>query len=192
MIGDRLTEPAIEEFEHRRPALPDDLVQLQDRRRAATADLLAALSSRDVSEAAVWSWFAADQTVGFTWRMQTHEATMHRVDAELAAGLPTGGIDPEVATDRIDHMLDVMRVWPHADAARRITGTIELQAADTGKRWLANTIRWSGQAWGQAFTDQPGCIRTSAGEPDAIITGTAENLDLLVWTRANRETLVDR
>ena len=36
--------------------------------------------------------------------MQTHEATMHRVDAELAAGLPIGPINPEVAADGIDHV----------------------------------------------------------------------------------------
>ena len=84
VIGDRLTGSAVEEFEKSRPELPDDPAQLSDIRREATSDLLSALNDRDPSEHA-WSWFPADQTVGFTWRMQTHEAIMHRVDAELAA-----------------------------------------------------------------------------------------------------------
>jgi hypothetical protein len=83
-------------------------------------------------------------------------------------------------------MLDVMWAWAPIDAARSVTGTVEIRATDTGHSWLANTIRWSGEAWGQTFTDQPGCARVDVGEPDATISGTAENLDLLVWTRADR------
>lgn len=185
VIGDRLTGPAIDEFERKRPALPHDPAQLQDLRREATADLLNALNGRDPSEPA-WSWFPPDQTVDFTWRMQTHETTMHRVDAELAAGLPISPIDPEVAADGIGHMLDVMWAWAPVDAARSVTGTVEIRATDTGQSWLANTIRWSGEAWGQTFTDHPGCARVDVGDPDATISGTAEELDLLVWTRADR------
>lgn len=53
----------------------------------------------------------ADQTVGFTRRMQTYEATMHRVDAELTAGLPVGPIAPDVAASAVDHAIDVMWGW---------------------------------------------------------------------------------
>jgi hypothetical protein len=48
------------------------------------------------------------------------------------------------------------------------------------------TIRWSGQAWGDTFNDQIDCERAEAGEADATVTGTAEDLDLLVWSRADR------
>jgi uncharacterized protein (TIGR03083 family) len=183
VIGDRLTAAEVSEFEKTRPALPDDPAQLQDLRRAATAELLTALTDRDPSEQA-WSWFPPDQTVGFTWRMQTHEATMHRVDAELAAGLPIGPISAEVAADGIDHVVNVMWAWAPAEAERRVTGTIQLKATDTGQTWTVKTIRWSGQAWGQTFNNQIGCERVDASEPDATVAGTAESLDLLVWTRA--------
>jgi uncharacterized protein (TIGR03083 family) len=185
VIGDRLTEAEVSQFERNRPALPDDPAQLQELRRQATADLLTALSNRDPSDQA-WSWFPPDQTVGFTWRMQTHEATMHRVDAELAAGLPIGPIGSEVAADGIDHVVNVMWAWAPAEAERRVTGTIELRATDTGQSWLVKTTRWSGQAWGQTFNNQIGCERADSDEPDATVAGTAENLNLLVWTRADR------
>ena len=188
VIADRLTAAEVEEFERKRPELPDDPARLLDLRSEATADLLAALTGRDPSEEA-WSWFPADQTVGFTWRMQTHEATMHRVDAELAAGLPISPISPEVASDGIDHAVNVMWAWTPADVERRITGTVELKASDTHQSWLVRTIRWSGQAWGQTFDNQISCERTEAGKPDATITGTAEDLDLLVWTRADRDVV---
>jgi len=44
-------------------------------------------------------------------RMQTYEATMHRVDAELTADLPTGPIAPDVAVGAVDHAVDVMWGW---------------------------------------------------------------------------------
>ena len=185
VIGDRLTAAQVSELDATRPALPDDPAELLDLRREATAQLLSALSARDPSEQA-WSWFPPDQTVGFTWRMQTHEATMHRVDAELAAGLPIGPIGPEVAADGIDHVVNVMWAWAPAEVERRITATVELKATDTGQAWLVNTIRWSGQAWGQRFNNQIGCERVGARDPDATVAGTAEDLDLLVWTRANQ------
>jgi uncharacterized protein (TIGR03083 family) len=185
VIGDRLTGTAVTDFETTRPELPDDPAELLDLRRDATAKLLTALTDRDPSEQA-WSWFPGDQTVDFTWRMQTHEATMHRVDAELTAGLPISRIDPAMAADGIDHVVNVMWAWVPADVERRITGTIELRATDTGRSWLVKTIRWSGQAWDQTFNDQIGCERAEAGRADATVTGTAEDLDLLVWTRADR------
>jgi uncharacterized protein (TIGR03083 family) len=186
VIGDRLDEAAIEAFERSRPAVADDLAQLQRLRHEATDTLLRALTARDPAEPA-WSWFPPDQTVGFTWRMQTHEAVMHRVDAELAAGLPISPIEPEVAADGIDHAVDVMWAWAPADAARTVTGTVRLDATDAGRSWLLTTIRWSGTAWGQTFTDQPAFQRVDTGEPDATIAGTAADLDLLMWTRADRD-----
>ncbi len=185
VIGDRLTAAGVADYERSRSPLPADPSKLQALRRQATTDLLTALRSQDASEPA-WSWFAADQTVGFTWRMQTHEATMHRVDAELAAGLAISPITTEVAQDGLDHVIDVMWAWAPPDAERRITATVELVATDTGRRWLVRTFRWSGQAWGQDFSNQIGCERADRGEPDATVSGTAQDLDLLVWTRADR------
>jgi len=80
-----------------------DRAALQALRGQATTDLLSALRGRNDSESA-WSWFDADQTAGLTWRMQTHEATVHRVDADPAAG-PSGQADhAEVAEDGVDHV----------------------------------------------------------------------------------------
>lgn len=185
VIGERLTESAVSEYERDRPPLPHDPAALLVLRRQATTDLLTALRGRDGSEPA-WSWFDPDQTVGFTWRMQTHEATMHRVDAELAAGLPVSPIASALAEDGVDHVVDVMWAWAPRDATRRTTGTVELLATDTGRRWLVQTFRWSGTAWGQTFTDHPGCERVGHGAADATVSGTAHDLDLLVWSRADQ------
>jgi uncharacterized protein (TIGR03083 family) len=185
VIGDRLSGAAVADYERSRSPLTEDPATLLVLRDQATTDLLTALRSRDASEPA-WSWFAPDQTVGFTWRMQTHEATMHRVDAELAAGVQVSPITTEVAEDGVDHVMNVMWAWAPLEAERRVTGTVELLATDSGRRWLVRTFRWSGQAWGQDFTDQIGCEVAAHGEADATVSGTAQDLDLLVWTRADR------
>lgn len=90
-----------------RPEGPGARNQLVERREQATAALLAQLTTRGGAEAC-WSWFPADQTVGFTRRMQVHEATVHRVDAQLTANLPVTAISEDVATDGIDHAVGVM------------------------------------------------------------------------------------
>lgn len=185
VIGERLSGPGVADYERSRTPLPEDPSTLLALRRQATTDLLTALNGQDAS-APAWSWFAADQTVGFSWRMQTHEATMHRVDAELAAGLTISPITAEVAEDGVDHVVDVMWAWAPPDAQRQITGTIELVATDSGRRWLVQTFRWSGVAWGRDFTDQIGCEPADRGDPDATVSGTAQDLDLLVWNRADR------
>ena len=185
VIGDRLDAAGVAEYERNRSPLPDDPAALHVLRGQATADLLTALRSRTASEAA-WSWFEADQTVGFTWRMQTHEATMHRVDAELAAGLPIGPVATEMAEDGVDHVVDVMWAWAPRDVQRRTTGVVELVAIDSDRRWLVETFRWSGAAWGETLTDQIGCQRADRGDADATVSGTAEDLDLFVWNRAEQ------
>lgn len=70
---------AVEQTKPARPSATGDLLAL---REEATAALLDQLGSLDDAEPR-WSWWPPEQTVGFTRRLQTHEATMHRVDAEL-------------------------------------------------------------------------------------------------------------
>lgn len=185
VIGDRLTGEQVGALEENRAALPESVTDLLPLRAAATDALLTALASREPSDEA-WSWFPPDQSVDFTWRMQTHEATMHRVDAELTAGSPISRIDAAVAADGIDHVVAVMWAWVPADAERHTTGTLELRATDTGQSWLLDTIRWSGMAWGHTFVDHPACVRSTGGTPTATISGSAHDLDLLVWTRADQ------
>jgi uncharacterized protein (TIGR03083 family) len=184
VIGERLTAAQVGEFEERRDSPPTDRDDLLDTRRRATASMLAALEARAPEEAA-WSWFEPDQTVDFTWRMQTHEATMHRVDAELTAGVALSPIPAAIAADGVDHVVNVMWAWAPASAARRVTGRVDLRATDTGRVWRLATIRWSGEAWGQTFTDQASCVPADddSGVAQAVVSGTAEALDLLVWTR---------
>ncbi|QIJ64997.1 maleylpyruvate isomerase family mycothiol-dependent enzyme [Streptomyces sp. JB150] len=87
-------------------------------------------------DAVVWSWSGIN-TAGFWARRMTHEITVHRADATLAAGLPYE-VAPEVAADAVDEWLDIVRFVQRAlpdDSASELRGTdrrsLHLHATDT-------------------------------------------------------------
>lgn len=51
------------------------------------------------------TWHRADQTVGFWIRRMCHESVVHRVDAELVAGLELAPIPDDIALDGVDEFL---------------------------------------------------------------------------------------
>ncbi|SHJ84637.1 TIGR03083 family protein [Tessaracoccus bendigoensis DSM 12906] len=176
------TDEQVQAIEEHPPVRPTTRSEVLSRRARATEDLLAALLSGPL-DAPAWSWFPPDQSVGFTVRMQTHEATIHRVDAELTAGLPISPIRADVAAAGIDHVLDVMWNWVPTSAEKVPLGVVELRPTETQPR-LVELYRWTGEAWGQPFKDQIGGRRAPDGvHPDAVIEGPAQQLDLLVWSR---------
>lgn len=176
------TDQQIEAIEKAAPVRPPERAALLTLQSRATEDLLAALASGPL-DAPAWSWFPGDQSAGFTMRMQMHEATIHRVDAELTAALPVGRIEADVASAGIDHVIDVMWNWVPETAACTTLGVIELDPVDAEARWV-ELYRWSGEVWGRGFTDQIGARRAGAGAtPGAIVRATTMQLDLLVWSR---------
>ncbi len=184
-----LTDEQSEQIEQDKPERPATMAELAQLRAGATAELVAALAARQDDEPA-WSWFEPDQSVGFTRRMQLHEATIHRVDAELTADQPVGPISAEVARDGIDHVLDVMWAWPPADKQEQVLGVVDLDEVDdhgqrTGHSWPIEVFSWTGVApWGQQFTDRLAGRRARPGVvADARLAATAAQLDLLLWGR---------
>lgn len=168
--------PAVEAAKPGRPAAMADVLPLREQ---ATAALLHGLARRDDAEP-LWSWWAPDQTVGFTRRMQTYEATMHRVDAELTAGLPVSPIAKDVAAGAIDHGVDVMWGWKPGAATYEATSVVEFVASDTGQRWLVEVGSWTAP---DGDDSGPMATRATAGEPTATVTAPVVDLALWAWTR---------
>lgn len=177
--SDARTEADVEAVEKAKPERPTDLAALLELRRRATESLLAELGRLDDSERR-WSWFEADQTVGFTRRMQTYEATMHRVDAELAAGLPIGPIAPDVAAGAIGHGIDAMWGWMPDWATYEPKAIGEFVATDTGEHWLVELGHWfgTGPESGKEF-DEPRAVPATGGTP--TVTARAPAVDLALW-----------
>jgi uncharacterized protein (TIGR03083 family) len=97
------------------------------------AQMVAAMRAAD-PQAPMYSW-GADKHVSFWIRRMLHETTIHRTDAEATAGAD-GVIEPAVAVDAIDELLDIL---PFAASfrpqVRELHGdgeTIHLHATDLG------------------------------------------------------------
>ncbi len=185
VLGARPARP--EEVE---PPRPETYAALQAAFDEWSRALVDALEDADPGEEA-WNW-SDDHTVGFILRRQAHEALIHRVDAEQAAGVPSE-IDAVLAADGVHEVLDVMYggmppwgSWEAGDVLGRVDVT------DTGEEiWLRFGI-FSGTDpdSGTSYADEEDFHVVEAPadedvEPDVVVDGTAEALDLWLWNRAD-------
>lgn len=186
ILRDRVqTDAETEAAEASKPPRPDGRAETIALLRDETEALLGELRGREDDEPA-WFWLATAKTVGSTRRMQAHEATMHRVDAELVAGLDSAPLDAELAADGVAHALEVMFAWwgtlPGFEF-RPAGGAVELAAPDLGRSWLVQPGRWVGVGESGTSYDEPGVVVAGEAEAAASITGTAEALDRWLWGR---------
>ncbi|MDX2934288.1 maleylpyruvate isomerase family mycothiol-dependent enzyme [Streptomyces ipomoeae] len=101
---------------------------------AETGEMLVGALREAGPDAKVWGW-AGVLNAGFWARRMTHEITVHRADAALAAGLRYE-VAPDVAADAIDEWLEIIqwaqRTLPKDPAreSRRPGSSIHLHATD--------------------------------------------------------------
>lgn len=123
-----------------RPATHPELVALFD---TWSNTLVEELAAADPSEPA-WSW-SPEQTVAFTYRRQAHEALIHRIDAELAAGLEPTPVDPLLATDGVDEALALMfGEQPPWGTFTSAGWTVRVDLTDTAVQTWAELGRFTG------------------------------------------------
>ena len=153
-----------------------------------------------------WTW-TPNHTVGWIRRRQAQEALMHRVDAELTAGLPSE-IDPGIAEDGVDEVLTQFGSEPPEWGAFDPSGPLvevrcasHLDPADQPAQPPSHSprlVRWS-VAWhvrlgrfrgvdpsGQGH-DEPDYQPVSGpgGPAEAVLEGSAAELLLWLWGRAD-------
>ena len=136
------------------PEARDDAAAL-DAWLAETAEMVVGALREAGPDAKVWGW-AGVLNAGFWARRMTHEITVHRADATLAAGLPYE-VAPDVAADALDEWLEIVayiqRTRPHP-AAEELRGpgrrSLHLHATDTAPElnaeWLVELTE-DGVSW---------------------------------------------
>ncbi len=112
-------------------------------------------------EAPCWTWWGEPRTAAAVGRHQAQEVSVHRWDAELAAGA-VGPLQAELAGDGVPDFIQIM-VGTDVDA---LTGTVTLTATDTGASWRV------------AAGDAAG-----ASERAAELRATASDLVLMLYRR---------
>ena len=183
-----------------RPASPDDPeIGEEDaaQRPESYAELLDAFDDyshalateleRADPEADAWHW-SGDSRVGTTYRRQAHEALIHRVDAELTAGVPVTPLDAALADDGVAEALGVMYggapEWGSFAPVRRD----DRRAHDRHRHRPAGRARQVLRHRPRRRQDLRGRGRhrrssTTGAEPVATVTGTAADLDTWLWKR---------
>jgi uncharacterized protein (TIGR03083 family) len=163
-VGQALTEPRDIDYSTRDD---DGLVEWFRDGVTALVDVLTAAPA----DLDCWQFMRTAPSGTMFWaRRQAHETTIHSVDAEAAAGLPSP-IPSALAADGVDELL-----CGFLPRSRRLRAEEErsvlVSATDTGDNWL---VRYG--------PDRPTATRVEAAEADSAIAGTAEELYLALWNR---------
>jgi len=182
VVRDRLQSPDALE----RPERPDSdhgLVQFFEEQ---SARLLLALTDADPAEE-VYMW-ADDKTVGYIRRRQAHEALVHRLDAELTVGADHAPIDPALASDGLQEVIDVMYGGQPPWGTFTPEGPqFAIVAEDTGLVLPVVLGRFTGTDpdSGEDLDEPDLSVQAAdpAATPVAVLRGRAEDLDAWAWHR---------
>jgi uncharacterized protein (TIGR03083 family) len=187
VVRERITEDGDLEpppFPHEREAL---LAAYDD----ASAALQGSLRNTD-PDTEVWMW-AEDKRVGFIARRQALEAAVHRMDAELAAGVPGSAVDPALAADGVLEVLDVMYGGcPPWGSFEPLGPHAVVRCTDTGDEVTVVVGRFTGTDPDGTSYDEPDLSVRAAdpeSEPSAAVTGTADDLLAWLWHRRGRASV---
>ncbi len=149
----------------------------------AYAALSAEFAARDPASQA-FTWYGPDQTVGFWIRRMAQETVIHRVDAELGAGVPHAQIPDDLAIDGIDELLVAFveygtKTWP--DEFTEMLGSTDGRAV---------RVEANGSAWLVRPTPEGVHVRVSDVESaEAVVRGDPTDVLLWLWNRAGDGTV---
>ena len=147
---------------------------------AQLAELTKELAERG-PDGETWTWFPGEHSTGFWFRRMAQEALVHRVDGELAAGGLVGVVDPVLAADGVEEVLEWFAGHPGvlAHSASRAGAAGEVYV-DAGDHAFVVELRDDGHAVREV---DPLLGLDSGGTVDAVLRGSAADLDLLLWGR---------
>ncbi|WP_436492717.1 maleylpyruvate isomerase family mycothiol-dependent enzyme [Actinokineospora sp. HUAS TT18] len=121
------------------------------------------------------TWYRDDQTVGFWQRRMTQETVIHRIDAELAAGVDSEKVPDALAIDGIDEVLHRFLAYFSVEEAEEFTTL----AALTGQRVA---VRSGGTTW---IVDlrPTGVLIDTEGAFDAAVIAEPDVMLRWLWRR---------
>jgi uncharacterized protein (TIGR03083 family) len=124
------------------------------------------------SDASRWTWAKGPGDVAhWYFRRITHETYVHRIDAELTAGVPVTDADPVIAVDGVDEFCDIMIPQAVGQPINGDGSTLHFHATDAEGEWLLTL-----------HADRVDVARGHA-KGDAAVRGTARDLLLMMWGR---------
>ncbi|HEX5401953.1 MAG TPA: maleylpyruvate isomerase family mycothiol-dependent enzyme [Pseudonocardiaceae bacterium] len=171
MVGEVRTEPIdLDQPYDIVDELPDD-DELVTWFRDGHADLVRTLDQAS-ADVACWAFLPAPSPLAFWARRQVHETTVHRADADAAAGLRTS-VPADVAVDGIDELLTCFVSGRNRKLRAKTPRTLQVHATDADADWLI-----------RIGPDRPEAKRVTGDvTADDSVAGSAEELYLALWNR---------
>ncbi|GAA1136820.1 maleylpyruvate isomerase family mycothiol-dependent enzyme [Kribbella jejuensis] len=144
---------------------------------ATSAALSAAIRAVDPDEPC-WNFAPVDQRAGFWARRRLHETVIHLVDARQAAAQEAGTglevIPAAIAADGVDEVFEVFLPRMLARGfAPAVTRQVGVRATDTGHEWTLTPLS----------EGNPPAVERGRAVGEAVLSGTAAELDLCLWKR---------
>ncbi|PJN38033.1 hypothetical protein CG747_24315 [Streptomyces sp. CB02959] len=126
-----------------------------------------------------WTFLPAPSPLAFWARRQAHETSVHRADAQQAAGVPLTPLPARFAADGVDELLAGFHATDRSRLRTDTPRTLRLRADDTpGADW---TVHLTPDA-------PPRTVRHATPDaadaaPDSTVEAPAEELYLALWNR---------
>ncbi len=148
-----------------------------DRHDAVRRELVEVLAELG-ADAPCWTWREGEDSAGFWFRRMAHEALVHRVDAEAAAGARVLAAAPGLAADGVHEVLS----WFAGD----VLGEPGSDDGAAGSVLVVATSPAGEHCWRVDLPDGDHVVtRCTSGDPaDARLAGAALALDLDLWGRS--------
>lgn len=176
--------------DYTQPERPEGRVELLRFFEESSRTLATALAGADPTDDA-WTW-SSEQTVGFTFRRQAHEALIHRLDAEQAVGDVTA-LDPVLAADGVVETLEVMYAGcPPWGSFAPLPRHVRFDLSDTGDSVWLQLGRFTGTDPDSGTShdeDDIAVVADPGVDADAVVSGSAATLDAWLWKRVGDEGL---
>jgi uncharacterized protein (TIGR03083 family) len=124
-----------------------------------------------------WTFLSAPSPRAMWARRQAHETAIHRVDAELSAGLDVHPFAASFAADGVDELLTCFVPRRSTKLRAEPPATLGVRCVDDDRAWLLSIGP-------EGVSTSP-----SAGEAACTVRGTAGDLYLALWNRIESERL---
>ena len=131
-------------------------------------------------ETIVWNWFDDKPAPALFWyRRMAHEVSVHRADAEAAAGRsePTPVEPPELASDGIDEYVQFLPLRTKDESRAAMAGSYHFHTTDVSGEWVV------------VFDGDGVTIRREHAKADIAVRGPASDLELFLYNRRGSEGL---
>lgn len=147
--------------------------------RTGHADLVRTLTEAP-TDVACWAFLPAPSPLAFWARRQTHETTVHRIDADGATGPGTSApVDPVLAEDGIDELLTCFVSGRTRRLRAKTERSLLVHTTDTDARWLV-----------RIGPERPRAERADGTTTaDDTVEGPARALYLALWNRSPWDAL---